>query len=129
MTLSCLLTTGGLICVSHGPETGHYTPSATWMFRQQWILMELQRGYVQDVRYTAGAWMRRSGAFQFCTLFEAGSAGAACVKLAQHSMSLILITQAIPSQPISWFKIITQFCLNRAGFGLVVITPSHQGRK
>jgi len=29
-------------------------------------------GYVQDERYTAGAGMRRSGAFQFCTVFDAG---------------------------------------------------------
>ena len=29
-------------------------------------------GYVQDERYTAGAWMRRSGACQFCTMFDAG---------------------------------------------------------
>ena len=42
---------------------------------------------------------------------------------------LILTTQLIPTQPISWPKIILQPCLNRTGFGLVVITPSHQGRK
>ena len=29
--------------------------------------------YVQDERYTAGAGMRRSGAFQFCTVHDAGT--------------------------------------------------------
>ena len=31
--------------------------------RRDWV------SYVQDERYAAGAWMRRSGVYQFCTLF------------------------------------------------------------
>ena len=40
------------------------TPAAFFMFRTN--------GYVQDERYTAGAWMRRSGASEICTVFDAG---------------------------------------------------------
>ncbi|MDX2416120.1 MAG: hypothetical protein QNK19_01530, partial [Xanthomonadales bacterium] len=41
----------------------------------QWFLIDARRlilswGYVQDERYVAGAWMRRSDVCQFCTAHE-----------------------------------------------------------
>ena len=53
------------------------------MFR----IMFRMNGYVQDERYTAGAWMRRSGASQFCTLFDAWMCGAIVSTLHRASLS------------------------------------------
>ena len=47
-------------------------------------------GYVQDERYTVGAGMRRNGAFQFCTVFDAGSAGAASFNVGGAGVGIVL---------------------------------------
>ena len=51
--------------------------------------------YVQDERYAAGAWMRRSGLFQFCTAHLMTQ----CAKLTQMAPHIHVLYRDIPPHP------------------------------